>query len=82
MIPIKNYMQLSEILACWGHSKRFDRREVSQATPHLQLLEETAVKLWQQQAGENGTHKKGPAGPLIRVHTASARTSGLDMVKD
>lgn len=52
-------MQLSETLAGWGHRKRFDRREVSQATPHLQLLEETAVKLWQQQAGKMGHIRKG-----------------------
>lgn len=52
-------MQLSETLACWGHRTRFERKEVSQATPHLQLLEETAVKLWQQQAGKMGHIRKG-----------------------
>lgn len=48
-----------ETAACWGHRKRFDRKEVSQATPHLQLLEETAVKLWQLQAGKTGHIRKG-----------------------
>lgn len=55
----KNYMQLSETVACWGHRKRFNSKEVSQATPHLQLLEETAVKLWQLQAGKTGHIRKG-----------------------
>jgi len=52
-------MQLSETLACWGHRKRLEGKEVSQATPHLQLLEETAVKLWQQQAEKMGHIRKG-----------------------
>lgn len=51
-------MQLSETPASWGHRNRSGREEVSQATPQLQLLEESAVKLRQQQAGKMGHIRK------------------------
>lgn len=56
---INKHMQLSETLACWGCRERLDRKEVSQATPQLQILEETAVKSWQQQVGKMGCIRKG-----------------------